>query len=133
MEPIVRLEQQDLISHRPTNTPQHNDLQHSHIGARHVHPTLQSSHVHHAPLPPTPKPPRTRPHGGSLCRLTPQPVSTRHERPRQAQSRSAMVHEQRLLVRNTLKQRLLHASACQLRRDLRHGVSQISVMRSLDL
>lgn len=133
MEPIVRLEQQGPQSYRPTNTPQHNDLQHRYIGARHVHPTMQSSHVRHAPLPATSKSPYPRPYGSSLRRLAPQPVSTRHERPRQAQSRPAMVHEQRLLVRNTLKQRLLYASARQLRRDMRHGVGHINVTRSLNL
>lgn len=35
-----------------------------------------------------------------------------------------MVHEQRLQLRNIFKQRLLHASTRQLRRDMRYGVSQ---------
>jgi hypothetical protein len=113
------------MSHQPINTSQHVHLQHSYIGAWHVHPTRQSRHVHHAHLPPTPQPPRSRAPCGPVRRLPTQPVSTRHERPRQAQPWSAVVHEQRLPVRNALQQRLLYASPRELRCDLRYGVSQL--------
>jgi hypothetical protein len=118
-------EEESKSSKSLTDISQHNNLQRSRLRPRNVHPTSESSGVRHAPLPTNTQRLRPRPHARPLRRLPPQPVNTRHERPQKPKSRPPMVHDQRLLICNPLKQRLLHASARQLRRDLHDGVSSL--------
>lgn len=89
----------------------------------HVHSARKSSAIHHARLPTATKPLHPRALDRPIRRFTTQPVIARHERPEQSQPRPTLVSQQRMQLRNILEPRILHASACQLRRDLCYGVS----------